>query len=72
MWHVFVEGLDTDVQYGYRFDMQPNPDPQIYRFDPEHVLARSVCARAVQRRGMGSFQPGSAPYRNSLMVENQF
>src|SRR5215469_1090792 len=26
VWHVFVEGLDSDVQYGYRFGMQPNPD----------------------------------------------
>src|ERR1039457_6293111 len=28
VWHVFVEGLDAGVQYGYRFAMQPNPDPQ--------------------------------------------
>jgi len=25
VWHVFVEGLDAGIQYGYRFDMQPNP-----------------------------------------------
>src|ERR1039458_4390563 len=27
VWHVFVEGLDAGMQYGYRFDMQPNPNP---------------------------------------------
>ena len=27
VWHAFVEGLDAGIQYGYRFDMQPNPDP---------------------------------------------
>jgi glycogen operon protein len=52
VWHAFVEGLDAGVQYGYRFDMQPNPNPRIYRFDPSHVVLDPY-ARAVKRRSMG-------------------
>src|ERR1017187_4524775 len=38
VWHAFVEGLDAGVQYGFRFDMQPNPNPNVHRFDPSNVL----------------------------------
>src|ERR1700751_1555497 len=31
VWHVFVEALDAGIQYGYRFDMQPNPDSKVHR-----------------------------------------
>ena len=38
VWHAFVEGADAGTEYGYRFDMQPNPNPQVYRYNPARVL----------------------------------
>ncbi len=72
VWHVFVEGLDAGGQYGYRFDMQPNPDPQVDRYDPAHVLLDPY-ARALSHGGAwGEYKPGARPYRNSLLVEQYF
>ncbi len=72
VWHAYVEGIDPEVQYGYRFDMQPNPDPQWYRFNPNYVLLDPY-ARALSNGGTwGEFKPGARPYRNCLLVENQF
>jgi glycogen operon protein len=72
VWHVFVEGLDAGVQYGYRFDMQPNPDPRIYRFDPSHVLLDPYARALSNGSAWGAHQPGERPYRNSLLAENYF
>lgn len=39
IWHICVCGLSYDeVRYGYKMDMAPNPDPELYRFDPEILL----------------------------------
>jgi isoamylase len=72
VWHIFVEGLEPDVQYGYRFDMQPNPEPQIHRFDPEHVLLDPYARALSNGAAWGAYQPGTRPYRNNLIVENHF
>ncbi len=72
VWHAFVEGLEAGVQYGYRFDMQPNPDRAVYRFDPARVLLDPY-ARAISNGGTwGEYPPGTRPYRNGLLVENYF
>ncbi len=72
VWHIFVEGVDLDAQYGYRFDMQPNPNPRIYRFDPQQVLLDPY-GRALSNGGTwGEYKPGHRPYRNNLLVENHF
>ena len=69
---VFVAGIDPGVQYGYRFDMQPNPDPQVYRYDPRHVLLDPY-ARVLSNGGAwGQYKPGTRPYRNGVVVENHF
>ncbi len=72
VWHAFVEGLDTGVQYGYRFDMQPNPDPHLYRFDPSHVLLDPYAHALSNGVPWGSYREGKRPYRNSLVLENYF
>ena len=72
VWHAHIEGLDTDVQYGYRFDMQPNPAPQIYRFDPRHVLLDPYARALSNGSAWGAYPPGQRPYRNNLIVENNF
>ena len=38
VWHVFVEGLDPGVEYGFRADRSPNAEPSVLRFDATKVL----------------------------------
>ncbi len=39
VWHILIEGIDpVKIRYGYKMDMQPNPDPDIYLFDPDTIL----------------------------------
>ncbi len=72
VWHAFVAGLDSGMQYGYRFDMQPNPDPNVHRFDPSHVLLDPY-ARVLSNGGAwGQYPAGKRPYRNSVVTENDF
>ena len=72
VWHAFVEGLDAGMQYGYRFDMQPNPNPVVHRFNPSHVLLDPY-ARVLSHGGAwGQYPAGKRPYRNSVVVENHF
>ncbi len=72
VWHVFVEGLDAGLQYGYRFDMQPNPDPRFHRFDPSKVLLDPYGLALSNGGSWGEFKPGKRPYRNSLVIESYF
>jgi len=72
VWHVFVEGLDAGEQYGYRFDMQPNPEAQIHRFDPRHVLLDPYALALSNGSAWGTHKPGERPYRNSLVFDNRF
>jgi len=72
VWHAFVEDIDPGVQYGYRFDMQPNPDPQVYRYDPKHVLLDPYARVLSNGDAWGQYKPGTRPYRNSVVVENHF
>ena len=70
VWHVFVEGLDAGIQYGYRFDMQPNPEPSIYRYDPSRVLLDPY-ARVLSNGGAwGQYAGKKRPYRNSVVLED--
>jgi isoamylase len=72
VWHAFVEGLDAGMQYGFRFDMQPNPNPNVHRFDPSHVLLGPY-ARVLSHGGAwGQYPPGKRPYRNAVVVDNDF
>lgn len=38
IWHIFIRGLDPNVQYGYRMDRLDNEHPTIFRYDPDQVL----------------------------------
>ena len=72
VWHICVDGVEAGAQYGYRFDMQPNPDPQVYRFHSDYVVLDPY-AHALSNGGTwGEFKPGERPYRNCLLVENSF
>jgi isoamylase len=73
VWHAFVEGLDAGVQYGYRFDMQPNPNLAVHRFNPSQILLDPY-ARVLSHGGeWGALPPGTPrPRRNGVVVENHF
>jgi len=39
VWHIFIKGIDHNkIRYGYKMDMKDNPNPQVYRFDPDAIL----------------------------------
>jgi glycogen operon protein len=38
IWHAFVFGLDPGIEYGYRLDRLPNPEPEIHRYDRKKIL----------------------------------
>ena len=60
------------MQYGYRFDMQPNPNPEVHRFNPSLVLLDPYARALSNGAEWGAHLPGKRPYRNSLVVENYF
>ncbi len=72
VWHAFVEGLDAGVQYGYRFDMQPNPNPQVHRFNPSQILLDPYARVLSHGSQWGAPPPGTRPQRNGVVVENHF
>ncbi len=72
VWHAFVEGADSGVQYGYRFDMQPNPNPQVYRFDPSRVLLDPYAQVLSGGATWGANVARNQLRRNSVVTENHF
>jgi len=72
VWHAFVEGLDAGAQYGYRFDMQPNPNPQVHRYDPAHVLLDPHAHVLSNGAPWGTYTPETRSPRYSVVAENHF
>ena len=69
MWHAFVENADIGMHYAYRFDMQPNPDPTVYRFNPANLLI-DPCARVISGGGIwGAHTETNAPQRVGVIKE---
>jgi glycogen operon protein len=74
VWHVLVDGLPVDVEYGYRAGRESDRDPRLHRFDPRVVLldpyARAVSgAAAWGERGPG---PGLVRPRRGRIVDEEF
>jgi len=38
VWHVFVEGIDPGIEYGFRLDCEPNPAPGLLCYDSRRIL----------------------------------
>jgi isoamylase len=72
VWHIFVEGLDVGAQYAFRFDMQPNPDPAIYRFDGSKTLLDPYARVISGGSEWGRIAPDLACKRRSVVTENHF
>ena len=69
VWHMFVENLNPGAHYCYRFDMQPNPNPAVYRFNP-NLLLLDPYVRAVTGGGpWGAHTAATAPQRYSVIKE---
>jgi len=69
VWHIFVENLDAGVHYSYRFDLQPNQSPAVYRFNP-NVLLLDPYTRAVTGGGpWGAHTAATAPQRYGVIRE---
>ena len=64
VWHIFVEGLDAGAHYGYRFDMEPNPESQMFIASILPQLLLDPYARVLSDGAQwGTFKAGSRPYR---------
>lgn len=69
VWHMFVENLEPGLLYSYRFDMQPNPNPAVYRFNPS-LLLLDPYVRAVAGGGVwGAHVLATAPQRYGVTRE---
>ncbi len=72
VWHVFVERLDVGAHYGYRFSMEPNPDPHVFRFDASRVLIDPY-TRVLSGAGeWGTSYSDKQQHRYSVVSENQY
>jgi len=72
VWHIFVEGLDAGAHYAFRFDMQPNPDPAVYRFDPIMQLLDPYARVLSGGAKWGTYKGKTQPLRHSVVMENHF
>jgi isoamylase len=70
VWHIFIEGQDAGVHYGFRFDMQPNPDPPVYRFRPGLQLLDPYARVASGGSKWGPNKGRTLPVRHSVVFEN--
>jgi len=79
VWHALIEGLNPEAEYGYRLWREPNPRPEIHRFDPERVMldpwTRLVtgggqrCAIATDDFDWNYDQPLNTPLADSIIYE---
>ncbi len=72
VWHVFIEGLDAGARYAFRFDMQPNPDPAVYRFDASRTLLDPYARVISGGKKWGTPTPRGAGHRQCVVMENHF
>jgi glycogen operon protein len=71
VWHAFVEGLDTGAQYGYRFDMQPNSNLSVHRFNPSQILLDPYAQVLSDGLEWGAAHPATR-HRRSSVIGNHF
>ena len=72
VWHIFIEGLDAGAHYGYRFDMQPNLDPGVYRFNASKVLLDPYAQVISGGKYWGASTVQTEGDRHSVVAENHF
>lgn len=70
IWHALLEGLDSGIEYGYRFNRSPNGAPRYYRFDTSKVLLDPY-ARATSRSWPWGAAKGSRQL-HSVVADSSF
>jgi glycogen operon protein len=69
MWHVFIAELDERTHYAYRFDMQPNPNPTVYRFDPSKLLLDPYTRAVAGGADWGAQTAAAGTQRRSVVTK---
>lgn len=69
VWHVFIRGLEREVEYGYRMTREPNREPQLYRFKADALLLDPY-AKAVSGRSV--WGAGYSPDLRALLADDRF
>jgi glycogen operon protein len=74
VWHVFVEGIDPGIEYGFRADCSPNPAPHLRRFDTGRVLLDPFSKSVVglERWGEVAVERGRLERLRSRVVDEEF
>jgi len=72
VWHVFVEGLDVGAHYAYRFSMEPNTDPDVFRFNPSLALIDPYARVLSGAAEWGTSYSDKQQHRYSVVCENQY
>lgn len=72
VWHVFVEGLDAGAHYGYRFAMEPNPQPELFRFNPSQMLLDPYARVLSGGSEWGNAKLKTLPQRFGVVSEDSF
>ncbi len=80
IWHAFIRGLDPNVRYGYRVDMQSNNKKNIHRFNKNIILidpyakalsGGSEWGQIYKRSGYAIYSP-AVNMRRSIIVDDEF
>ncbi len=69
VWHALVSGVGPSVEYAYRAAMEPNPNPEVHRFDPGRLLLDPY-ARGVAGAHAWGDPAGMRPRRGRVVDED--
>ncbi len=75
IWHAFVRGIASNIEYGYRVDKSDNIAKHVHRFDQSKVLIDPYAKALFGGETWGrseSDQPGSQRRWQSLITEDRF
>jgi isoamylase len=74
VWHVFVEGIDPGIEYGFRAECDPNPAPRVLRYDRDKVLIDPYSKAVVGLETWGQTSAGASRLGRlrSRVVDEEF
>jgi glycogen operon protein len=74
VWHALVEGIDPGVEYAFRAGAEPNPTPQVLRFDSSKLLIDpfSRAVAGLDRWGEIAAEKGRLERLRSRVIDEEF
>ncbi len=72
VWHAFLKGLEPGIQYAYRMERLPNPQPQVHRFDPHQELLDPYARALTGGEAWGVPSHSRRSPRRGLVVHDAF